>query len=141
MSLFAIDCGRDDLEAARGLLATVQAWKQPPGRTYWTGEVALISPLVTGAARAFFLKIPPKTEIYRHRDPREVWEHFDTDHVVVATNDGARNCWLDAQGVEREQHLQLGHRYRVIDRGAVHWARNDGDTDRVHLLIEYPKSV
>jgi hypothetical protein len=136
---FAIDLHRDDYAAALRVLARVSQWNKPPGRNYWTGEADLDNPLLDGAARAFFIKMEPHTDVYRHRDPREVWENFNTDHIVVSTNDQSFICWEDHLGIAHRQHLDLGKRYRIVDRGLLHWAVNDGDTDRIHLLIEYPK--
>ena len=47
---------------------------------------------------------------------------------------------LEDEAGEHEVHLEHGKRYRIVDRGVMHWAVNDGDTDRIHLLIEYPKT-
>lgn len=136
---FAIELPGDDHAAALSVLSQVTEWNQPPGRQYLTGEATQIDhPLLHGCARAFFIKMGPGARVHRHRDPDEVTKHFDTDHVVVSTNDRAFICWDDESG-EGLVHLELGKRYRIIDRGVLHWAVNDGDTDRIHLLIEYPK--
>lgn len=136
---FAVEIPADDHAAALEILAQMTEWNRPPGRLYDTAEATGMNhPLLAGCSRAFFIKMKPHTNVYRHRDPPEVSEHFDTDHVVVTTNDKAFICWED-DGADRSQHLELGKRYRITDRGVLHWAVNDGDTDRVHLLIEYPK--
>lgn len=139
---FAVDLNRDDHAAATALLLGVTSWNQPPGRKYLTGEVTdEARRYFKGCARAFFIKMEPGTHVYRHRDPREVVDNFDTDHIVVSTNDQSFICWEDPRTKEACQvHLKLGHRYRILDRGVLHWAVNNGDTDRVHLLIEYPIS-
>ena len=76
--------------------------------------------------------------IHRHIDVSAA-KVFETDHIVVATNDKSFIGWIDETGQERQTHLEQGRRYRVVDRGVLHWAVNDGTTDRIHLLIEYPK--
>jgi len=136
---FAIELPGDDHAAALQVLAQVTKWHCPPGRTYHTAEATRIDhPLLSGCARAFFIKMTPGAQVHRHRDPPGVVDFYDTDHIVVSTNDHAFICW-DDEGTDRSVHLELGKRYRIVDRGVLHWAINNGDTDRIHLLIEYPK--
>lgn len=134
---FAIEIHADDHAAAIEILAQMTEWKQPPGRHYSTAQVTVKHALLEGCSRAFFIKIAPGGHVYKHCDPVEVSSRFDTDHIVVQTNDRAFNCWED-EG-EKSIHLDLGKRYRIVNRGVKHWAVNDGDTDRIHLLIEYRK--
>lgn len=133
---FAVELPGDDHAAALEVLAQVTQWHRPPGRLYDTAEANIDHPMLQGASRAFFIKMVPGSNVYRHRDPPGVVDYFYTDHIVCSTNDRAFICWED--GTERSVHLDLGKRYRIVDRGVLHWAVNDGETDRVHLLIEYP---
>lgn len=136
---FAIELPGDDRAAAVEVLARVSGWHKPPGRLYETAEATNIEhPLLAGSARAFFIKMSPGSQVHRHRDPPGVVDFYYTDHIVVSTNDRAFICWED-EGTDKSVHLDLGKRYRITDRGVLHWAVNDGDTDRIHLLIEYPK--
>ncbi len=136
---FAYEIPSDDHAAALEVLSQVSQWNRPPGRSYETAEATHIAhPLLEGCARAFFIRMRPHTNVYRHRDPREVVDFFETDHIVCSTNERSLICW-EVEGEEHSIHLDLGKRYRILDRGLLHWAVNDGDTDRVHLLIEYPK--
>lgn len=136
---FAKELPSDDYIAVMEVLRQVDHWDLVPSRQYHTAEATHIEhPLLAGASRAFFIKMVPGAKVYRHRDPREVVDFFDTDHIVASTNDHSFICWQDAQG-EHSVHLELGKRYRIINRGVLHWAVNDGDTDRIHLLIEYQK--
>lgn len=84
--------------------------------------------------RAFLLRLRPGESIHRHRDAGDV----DTLHFVLQTNTRAFNFWVDENGDERKLHMEQGKVYRV-NRLLEHWARNDGDTDRIHLLVEYAK--
>jgi hypothetical protein len=136
---FAVEVPSEDHAAALELLSFVTSWHQPPGRYYLTAEATDVPhALLFGCSRAFFIKIPPGKAVYRHQDPAGVYERVDTDHIVVKTNDRALIFWEDDEG-EHSMHLGLGKRYRIVDRGVMHWAENNGDTDRIHLLIEYPK--
>lgn len=137
--MFGVELPDNDHAAALEVLAQITEWHTPPGRLYQTAEATGIDhPLLKGCARAFFIKIQPGASVHRHRDPFSVAVLHYTDHIVVATNDKASNWWMDSDGVERSQHLELGKRYSINDRGLLHWATNDGETDRIHLLIEYP---
>lgn len=104
-------------------------WKSAPGRQYQTFDV---SGMLVGFKRAFFLKLPPGGRLHWHSDVGD----FQTDHVVIKTNQGCLNMWRDAAGNEHSIHLQEGMRYKV-DRTLPHAAVNLGATDRVHLLLEY----
>lgn len=104
-------------------------WREVPGRRYDTAEVKFWDE----CSRAFFIRIPPGGSIPRHHD---VFIPGTTHHLVVETNEGCANCWLDTQGAERSVHMKQGHCYRVA-REPLHWATNAGATERVHLLVEY----
>lgn len=139
--LFAIELPGTDHAAALEVLQQVSQWDLVPSREYHTAEATHIPhPLLAGCARAFFIRMVSGATVYRHRDPREVVDFYDTDHIVLSTNDRSFICWQDEEG-EHSVHLELGKRYRILDRGLLHWAVNQGDTDRIHLLIEYPKSL
>ncbi len=136
--MFAIDLGEADLNAALELLVSVHDWHQPSGRQYLTGSLDVGQhDLLKGASRAFFLKIEPGGHIHRHVDTASAVRV--TDLIVTSTNEACWTSWKDEAGEEHSVHLELGHRYRMQDRGLEHWAVNFGDTDRAHLVIEYPK--
>lgn len=119
---------------ALAALARTARWRerQQPDRLYYTAEVPRAE-FWEKCDRAFFLLLPGGGVIHRHTD---VAIKGITHHFVLATNDGCVNYWLDDQGRERQVHMEAGHRYDVL-RAPVHWSRNDGDTDRIHLLVEY----
>jgi hypothetical protein len=106
-------------------------WRTISGRNYDTADVTNYWDRCT---RAFFIRIPPGGDIPRHHD---VFIPGTTHHLVVQSNPQSLNWWLDTQGREQSIHLLEGHRYRVA-REPLHWAENRGDTDRIHLLVEYP---
>lgn len=83
--------------------------------------------------RAFLLRLQPGAAIHPHVDADDV----ETLHFVLQTNDGARNYWVDDSG-EHSMHMEQGKVYRV-NRKILHWAVNNGETDRVHLLMEFAK--
>lgn len=115
------------LEKARELLPTVE-WEAPKNRGYQTADVTDQMP---GYKRAFFLKLPPHTDIHRHVDCGDC----KTDHVVIETNNQCTNYWTEG-GKEHSTWMEKDCRY-TVDRTVEHWAINNGDTDRVHLMLEY----
>jgi len=110
-------------------LADTAQWREIPLRQYDTAD---ISGFWEECTRAFFIRIPPKGHIHRHRD--EAIKGI-THHLVLQTNSQALNWWQE-DGQDCCIHLQAGKRY-LVQRDPLHWATNDGDTDRIHLLVEY----
>lgn len=108
-------------------LAAECVWEAPANR-YHTSDVSNRFPEYK---RAFFLKLPPHSAIHRHVDANDV----NTDHIVIKTNAQCRNWWVEG-GAELSMHMGEGKRY-TVNRGLEHWATNDGETDRIHLLLEY----
>jgi hypothetical protein len=129
---FATLLGRlsDDEMIRLQSLARSARWREVPTREYLTAEV---TDFWEPCERAFFILVPPRTEIHRHND--EAIKGV-THHLVLQTNPKSLNWWLE-DGREHSVHLKAGHRY-IVQREPVHWARNDGVTDRSHLLVEYP---
>jgi aspartyl/asparaginyl beta-hydroxylase (cupin superfamily) len=103
-------------------------WKVAAGREYQTADV---TEHVPGTRRAFFVKLPPGGSMHWHTDAGDC----QTDHIVMTSNEGCSNDWLDESGT-KSMHMLDGHRYSV-DRTVMHAARNEGQTDRIHLLVEY----
>ena len=113
-----------NFEQLREWLKAAQ-WKRKcgPGTDYFVWDVSDRFP---DKARAFFLRIAPGGKVHPHVDTcRTV-----TTHYCVESNDRAVMVF----GGE-EIRLMPGES-RVVDRRVEHSSRNDGDTDRVHLLVE-----
>jgi hypothetical protein len=111
-------------------LAANAKWRDVEGRGYDTADVDFWEP----CNRAFFIRIPPNGDIPRHHD---CFIPGITHHLVLSTNPNCENWWIDDQGQERMTHLNQGHRY-LVSREPLHWAFNKGETDRIHLLVEFP---
>ncbi len=104
-------------------------WREIPSRHYDTADVNFWEE----CQRAFFIRIPPNGFIPRHHD---VFIPGTTHHLVVQSNPHSLNGWIDTKGNEQLMHLEEGHRYQV-SREPLHWAANQGKTDRIHLLVEF----
>lgn len=110
-------------------IARTAPWRDVPGRAYDTADVTFWEP----CSRAFFIRIPPGGEIPRHHD--DFIPHV-THHLVLKSNEGCENWWVDTRGHERVMHLSQGHRY-LVAREPLHWAFNRGIEERIHLLVEF----
>jgi hypothetical protein len=118
----------DDMMRLR-CLAETAPWRDVPGRSYDTADVTFWEP----CSRAFFIRIPPCGSIPRHHDE---FIPGSTHHLVLDTNEGCENGWVDTKGQERSMHMKAGERY-LVAREPLHWAFNNGATDRIHLLVEF----
>lgn len=84
---------------------------------------------IEGANIAFLLKIPPSGKVHRHTDtPRKE----RTYHIPLITND---KCISYTYNPNTETHLKVGFEYE-INRQIEHESVNNGETDRIHLIIE-----
>lgn len=121
---------KTDMRRLRALAEKAE-WRdiRSENRCYQTAEV---TDFWEPCSRAFFIRIPPGGVIHRHND--EAIRGI-THHLVLSSNVNCWNGWLEG-GKDRQCHLRAGHRY-VVQREPVHWATNDGRTDRIHLLVEY----
>ena len=122
--MFATEIGTEEVSHLLRQAECAQ-WEVVEGRDYQT---AFIDP-PQGWNRAFFIKLPPGGRLHRHTDTGDC----ETHHIVVQTNDGCVNFW--EEDGENCQHMAVGKRY-TVDRTLMHWAVNNGLTDRIHLMVE-----
>lgn len=133
------------IASLRALLASAE-WEvtKTDERDYsvWFGVMARIEHLAELTAlwprarwhQAFFLSIPPGGKVHRHRDTDDIYTSF---HIPVTTNPQSI-CVEHRADVEIEQHLDVGTVY-AFDRTQEHSSRNDGSTERTHLIMEILK--
>jgi Aspartyl/Asparaginyl beta-hydroxylase len=110
-------------------MVKVAPWRDVPGRSYDTADVGFWEP----CNRAFLIRIYPGGSIPKHHDSFITGE---THHFVIQSNDQCWNWWIDSLGIERKVQMTQGNRYSV-SRTPLHWAENNGDADRIHLLVEF----
>jgi hypothetical protein len=81
--------------------------------------------------RVMLARMAPGGEILPHVDanPAAQWPH--KIHVPLLTNPG-----VGFRIGDTIHHLPEGHAVEVNNLG-IHAVRNDGDTDRIHLIFEY----
>lgn len=121
---------------------SVRDWRGSHDRPAWAEWRDLLSPVLQAAAapygyangmfpRVMFARMAPGGEIKPHRDANAAakWPH--KIHVPLLTNDKV-TFFVDGTGY----HLPEGEAAEVNNMG-VHAVKNDGDTDRIHLIFEY----
>ncbi len=117
-------------------------WRGSHDRRAWASWRETLEPVLAqavggyGYARGVFprvmlAKMLPGGVIHPHIDanPAAKWPH--KIHVPLTTNPGVVSFFGD-----REHRFPQGEAVEVNNLGP-HWVRNDGDTDRIHLIFEY----
>ncbi|HEY2345089.1 MAG TPA: aspartyl/asparaginyl beta-hydroxylase domain-containing protein [Xanthomonadaceae bacterium] len=117
-------------------------WKQSYGLPIWEEWRALLEPVLQQATapygyangvfpRVMLARMAPGGVIHAHVDANRAarWPH--KIHIPLQTNDRVE-FFVDPD----IHHFQVGHAYEVNNLG-LHAVRNDGDTDRIHLILEY----
>lgn len=117
-------------------------WRNSHDRPAWPQWRGLLEPVLAQAVRSYgyarrafprvmLARMAPGGVIHPHIDanPAAKWPH--KIHVPILTNPGVVSCF----GGE-EHFFPPGEAVEVNNLGP-HWVRNDGDTDRVHLIFEY----
>lgn len=121
---------------------TTRDWRMSHDRPLWEAWRPHLEPILRQAVapygyangvfpRVMLARMPPGGEIKPHQDTNVAarWPH--KIHVPLTTNDRVA-FWIDG----RAYHLPVGEAFEVNNM-AVHAVRNDGDSDRIHLIFEY----
>jgi hypothetical protein len=121
---------------------TTRDWRKSHDRPLWEAWRSRLEPILRQAVapygyangvfpRVMLARMPPGGEIKPHQDTNVAarWPH--KIHVPLATNDRVA-FWIDGVAY----HLPVGEAFEVNNM-AVHAVRNDGDSDRIHLIFEY----
>ncbi len=121
---------------------SVRDWRASHDRPAWAEWRELIEPVLRQAVvpygyvrgefpRVMFARMAPGGEIKPHRDANAAakWPH--KIHVPLLTNDRV-TFFIEGTGY----HMPEGEAAEVNNMG-VHAVKNDGDTDRIHLIFEY----
>jgi hypothetical protein len=117
-------------------------WRSSHDRAAWSRWRGLLEPVLTEAVRHYSYKPGafPRVMLARMPAGGVILPHVDAGaaakwphkiHVPVLTNTGVVAFFGGA-----ERHFPPGEAVEVNNLGP-HWVRNNGDTDRVHLIFEY----
>jgi len=117
-------------------------WRGSHDRSAWAKWRELLEPVLAAAVRDYgyergvfprvmLARMPPGGVIHPHIDanPAAKWPH--KIHVPLTTNPGVVSFFGNA-----ERHFAAGEAVEVDNLGP-HWVKNDGATDRIHLIFEY----
>ena len=84
--------------------------------------------------RTRFAKLNPKSQIKPHIDYNT--EYGIRLHIPIITNEGCTFGGINpVTGETQERHFPTDGSVWFINPGVKHWAKNDGDQERVHLII------
>ena len=117
-------------------------WRGSHDRPAWAPWRNLLEPVLADAVRDYgyargvfprvmLARMAPGGFIHPHIDanPAAKWPH--KIHVPITTNPGVVSFFGGA-----ERHFPVGQAVEVNNL-APHWVRNDGDSDRIHLIFDY----
>jgi hypothetical protein len=121
---------------------TTRDWRRSHDRPLWEAWRARIEPILRRAVapygyangvfpRVMLARMPPGGDNNPHQHTNVAARWPQKNHVPITTNDRVA-FWIDG----RAYHLPVGEVFEVNNM-AVHAVRNDGDTDRIHLIFEY----
>lgn len=84
--------------------------------------------------RTRFANLSPKSQVKPHIDYNT--EYGVRLHIPIITNDGCTFGGIDANtGETMERHFPADGSVWFINPGVKHWAKNDGDEERIHLIV------
>lgn len=117
-------------------------WRHSHDRPAWAQWRSLLEPVLAQAVgdygygrgifpRVMLARMPAGGVIHPHIDanPAAKWPH--KIHIPLTTNAGVVSFFGG-----QERYLAPGEAVEVNNLGP-HWVRNDGDSDRIHLIFEY----
>lgn len=84
---------------------------------------------------AILINLPAGASIGRHRDMNPVGKRFNLCHrihIPLITNE---MCIFEIEG--EEINMKQGEIWEISNTIKMHSVRNEGSTDRIHLLIDY----
>lgn len=85
---------------------------------------------------ALLINLPKHKSILPHIDSGD--EHFfktDRLHIPIQTNE---KCLFTVS--DETIHMQKGHVWEINNSTKTHSVVNNGDSDRIHLLIDYQQT-
>lgn len=81
-------------------------------------------------ARALLARLPAKSQVHPHKDRGRLFETARRFHIPIITNN---KCSVTV--ADREVFMTAGECWEISNL-RTHSAKNNGDTDRVHLIFD-----
>jgi len=123
-------------------ISSISDWREHYDRAPWAQWRARLEPVLREAVRPYayangdfprimLARMAPGGTIQPHTDnsPAATWPH--KIHIPIRTNPGVK-FFIDPDVF----HFREGQAVEVNNLG-LHAVRNDGDSDRIHLIFEY----
>jgi len=83
---------------------------------------------------AILINLPSKKNIDRHYDRGTYFQSFHRVHIPIITNE---KCLFEIDG--EVKNLKQGEVWEINNDAKPHSVENQGEEDRIHLLIDYNK--
>lgn len=84
--------------------------------------------------RCYIAKMIPNAKIYPHYDPGKYFELHDRYHIVLQTNEGVSFSCGEKDNCETIR-FNVGELW-VFNNKILHWASNNGNSDRIHIIMD-----
>ena len=97
---------------------------------YWNDVMDSFKAKVT---RTRFAYLAPNFSIKPHIDYNTTYSI--RVHIPIITNDGCFLCAKDKSGNMQRIHCEADGSAYFINTGSLHWAENNGDDGRIHLIV------
>lgn len=81
---------------------------------------------------AILINLPSKKNIDRHYDKGVYFQSFNRIHIPIITNE---KCLFEIDG--EVKNLKEGEVWEINNDAKPHSVENQGDEDRIHLLLDY----
>lgn len=81
---------------------------------------------------AILINLPAGKEVVRHVDKSEVFKNFHRVHVPIQTNE---QCFFEVDG--EVISMKEGEIWEINNSEKAHSVQNKGESDRIHLLMDW----
>jgi hypothetical protein len=84
--------------------------------------------------RAILVKLPAGNKVLPHIDKGKSFNIPRRIHLAITTNS---QCFFTVGDITK--NLKIGELWEINNNGIMHSVTNDGDTDRIHLILDWVK--
>lgn len=84
--------------------------------------------------RAILVNLPAGNKVHPHIDKGKSFQIPRRIHLAIKTN---QHCYFTVG--DTTKNLKQGELWEINNNGIMHSVSNDGDTDRIHLILDWVK--
>ena len=115
---------------------------------YWYKYMNILLPLLkqifgndveNHIARLQFALLRRGQQVLRHVDNNSWSVNYSRIHICLKTNTNVHCCFYKSNGEVIKHHIPEGHVIEFNNK-KFHSVKNNGSTDRVHIILDYSKS-